>query len=52
MGVTILSFGDDNSITNVSIHHRPLEAVLAVSAEFAARLKDTKFKNNFYVTAK
>jgi hypothetical protein len=40
-GVTVLTLDDSGLIDNVAIHHRPLGAVLAFSAEMGRRLGDS-----------
>jgi hypothetical protein len=40
-GVTVLESDDDDRITEVRIHHRPLPALLASSAEIDRRLAAT-----------
>jgi hypothetical protein len=47
-GVTVLSFDDAGLIENVAIHHRPLGAVLAFSAEMGRRLGDSVGAGVFY----
>ena len=47
-GVTVLTFGSSGLIDNVAIHHRPLGAVLAFSAEMGQRLGNSLGPGVFY----
>jgi hypothetical protein len=47
-GVTVLTFGASGLIDNVALHHRPLGAVLAFSAEMGRRLGDSVGPGVFY----
>jgi hypothetical protein len=47
-GVTILVLGDQGHFTKVALHHRPLAAVLAFSAEMANRLSAGSGADHFY----
>lgn len=47
-GVTVLTLDSTGLIDNVAIHHRPLGAVLAVSAEIGRRLGDSLGPGVFY----
>jgi hypothetical protein len=47
-GVTVLTFGGSGLIDNVALHHRPLGAVLAFSAEMGRRLGDSVGPGVFY----
>ena len=47
-GVTVLSFDGSGLIDNVAIHHRPLGAVLAFSAEIGRRLGSSVGPGVFY----
>jgi hypothetical protein len=47
-GVTVLAFDSSGLIDNVAIHHRPLGAVLAFSAEMGRRLGNSVGPGVFY----
>ena len=47
-GVTVLTFDSSGLIDNVAIHHRPLGALLAFSAEMGRRLGDSVGPGVFY----
>lgn len=47
-GVTVLTFDESGLIVNVALHHRPLGAVLAYSAEMGRRLGDSVGPDVFY----
>jgi len=47
-GVTVLSFDSTGLIDNVALHHRPLGAVLAFSAEMGRRLGNSPGPGVFY----
>jgi hypothetical protein len=47
-GVTVLAFDGSGLITSVAIHHRPLGAVLAYSAEMGRRLGNSAGPGAFY----
>ena len=47
-GVTVLTFDSAGLISNVAIHHRPLGAVLAFSAEMGRRLGNSLGPGVFY----
>jgi hypothetical protein len=47
-GVTVLSFDGSGLIGNVALHHRPLGAVLAFSAEMGRRLGNSPGPGVFY----
>jgi hypothetical protein len=47
-GVTILVLDEHGQFTRVAIHHRPLAAVLAFSAEMAKRLATGPGTDHFY----
>jgi hypothetical protein len=47
-GVTILALDDQDRFTNVAIHHRPLTAVLAFSAELAEHLAASPGADHFH----
>ena len=47
-GVTVLTFGESGLIVNVALHHRPLGAVLAYSAEMGRRLGNSVGPDVFY----
>jgi hypothetical protein len=47
-GVTVLSFDSTGLIGNVALHHRPLGAVLAFSAEMGRRLGNSPGPGVFY----
>jgi hypothetical protein len=47
-GVTVLTLDGSGRIDNVAIHHRPLGAVLAFSAEMGRRLGDSLGPDVFY----
>jgi hypothetical protein len=47
-GVTILTLGSTGLIDNVALHHRPLDAVLAFSAELGRRLGSSLGPDVFY----
>ena len=47
-GVTVLAFDGPGLIDNVALHHRPLGAVLAFSAEMGRRLGDSVGLGVFY----
>jgi hypothetical protein len=49
-GVTVLTLGASGLIDNVAIHHRPLGAVLAFSAEMGRRLGNSIGPGAFYQT--
>jgi hypothetical protein len=40
-GITVLSFDSSGLVDDVAVHHRPLGAVLAFSAELGRRLGDS-----------
>jgi hypothetical protein len=48
-GVTVLSFDRAGLIDNVALHHRPLSAVLAFSAEMGRRLGNSLGPGVFYL---
>jgi hypothetical protein len=50
-GVTVLTFDGSGRIANVALHHRPLGAVLAFSAEMGRRLGDSVGPGVFYQAA-
>ena len=47
-GVTVLTFDESGLIVNVALHHRPLGAVLAYSAEMGRRLGNSVGPDVFY----
>jgi hypothetical protein len=47
-GVTVLTLDGSGLIDNVAVHHRPLGAVLAFSAEMGRRLGDSVGAGVFY----
>jgi hypothetical protein len=47
-GVTVLTFDEAGLIVNVALHHRPLGAVLAYSAEMGRRLGNSVGVNVFF----
>jgi len=47
-GVTVLAFDESGLIINVALHHRPLGAVLAYSAEMGRRLGNSVGVDVFY----
>jgi hypothetical protein len=47
-GITVLSFDSSGLVENVAVHHRPLGAVLAFSAELGRRLGDSLGPGLFY----
>ena len=47
-GVTVLTFDESGLIVNVALHHRPLGAVLAYSAELGRRVRNTVGPDVFY----
>ena len=47
-GVTVLTLGNTGLIDNVALHHRPLGAVLAFSAELGRRLGSSLGPGVFY----
>jgi len=47
-GITVLSFDSSGLVDNVAVHHRPLGAVLAFSAELGRRLGDSLGPGVFY----
>jgi hypothetical protein len=47
-GVTVLTFGGSGLIANVALHHRPLGAALAFSAEMGRRLGNSLGPGVFY----
>lgn len=47
-GVTVLTMNDNDQITEISIHHRPLLALLKFSAELGDRVKDKVDRSHFY----
>jgi hypothetical protein len=47
-GVTILVSDDHGQFAQVALHHRPLAAVLALSAEMARRLAESPIADRFY----
>jgi hypothetical protein len=47
-GVTVLTFDGSGLIVNVALHHRPLGAVLAYSAEMGRRLGNSVGPDVFY----
>jgi len=47
-GVTVLTFDSSGLVDNVAVHHRPLGAVLAFSAEMGRRLGDSVGLGVFY----
>jgi hypothetical protein len=47
-GVTILVSDDEGQFARVALHHRPLGAVLALSAEMARRLAESPIADRFY----
>jgi hypothetical protein len=47
-GVTVLTFDGSGLIGNVAFHHRPLGAVLAISAEMGRRLGNSVGPGVFY----
>jgi hypothetical protein len=47
-GVTVLAFDSSGLIVNVALHHRPLGAVLAYSAELGRRVRNTVGPDVFY----
>jgi hypothetical protein len=47
-GVTVLAFDGSGLIVNVALHHRPLGAVLAYSAELGRRVRNTVGPDVFY----
>ncbi|MDX6653914.1 MAG: hypothetical protein QOH18_615 [Solirubrobacterales bacterium] len=47
-GVSVLVFDDAGLIESVAIHHRPLDAVLAFSAEMGRSLGDSVGRGVFY----
>jgi hypothetical protein len=47
-GVTILVSDDQDQFAWVALHHRPLPAVLALSAEMASRLAESPVADRFY----
>ena len=47
-GITVLTFDESGLIVNVALHHRPLGAVLAYSAEMGRRLGNSVGPNVFY----
>jgi hypothetical protein len=47
-GVTILVADDQGQFARVAVHHRPLDAVLAFSAEMARRLAESPVADRFY----
>jgi hypothetical protein len=47
-GVTILVADDQGQFARVAVHYRPLEAVLAFSAEMARRLAESSVADRFY----
>jgi len=47
-GVTVLTLDSSGLIENVALHHRPLGAVLAFSAEMGRRLGDSLGPDLFY----
>jgi hypothetical protein len=47
-GVTILVSDDHGQFARVALHHRPLAAVLALSAEMARRLAESPISDRFY----
>jgi hypothetical protein len=50
-GVTVLTLDSSGLISNVALHHRPLGAVLAFSAEMGRRLGDSLGPDVFYKAA-
>lgn len=49
-GVTILIPDDQGRFARVALYHRPLDAVLAFSAEMARRVADSPVADRFYQT--
>jgi hypothetical protein len=49
-GITVLTFDESGLIVNVALHHRPLGAVLAYSAEMGRRLGNSVGPDVFYQT--
>ncbi len=47
-GITVLTFDESGLIVNVALHHRPLGAVLAYSAEMGRRLGNSVGADVFY----
>ena len=47
-GITVLTFDSSGLVDNVAVHHRPLGAVLAFSAEMGRRLADSLGPSVFY----
>jgi hypothetical protein len=47
-GVTVLTFDESGLIVNVALHHRPLGAVLAYSAEMGRQLGNSVGPDVFY----
>jgi hypothetical protein len=47
-GVTILVLDDQGRVAKIAVHHRPLAAVLAFSAEMADRLAAGPGGDHFY----
>lgn len=47
-GVTILVADDQGQFARVALHHRPIAAVLAISAEMARRLAESPLADRFY----
>jgi hypothetical protein len=47
-GITVLSFDGSGLVDNVALHHRPLSAVLAFSAEMGRRLGNSVGPGVFY----
>jgi hypothetical protein len=47
-GITVLTFEESGLIGNVALHHRPLGAVLAYSAEMGRRLGNSVGPDVFY----
>jgi hypothetical protein len=50
-GVTVLTLDNSGLIANVALHHRPLGAVLAFSAEMGRRLGSSLGPDVFYQAA-